>query len=87
VVLRNGPVAAHEGAHGYRKYNEKGNETVKYPLMTDSQKESYFKQLSIDSPMYKNDYSSIPERAKKLLTPTMDVNEHDIELSEGYSDA
>ena len=91
TILDNGFIAAHEGAHGYQKYNNKGEDLLifdsQYMNMTDAEKKNYLKRLRPDSPEYQFDYSKIPEKTKSLLTPTIAVNDHDIELAEGASDA
>jgi hypothetical protein len=39
-----------------------------------------------DSPYYGYNYRKLPERTKKLLSPTKNVDEHDFEFAEGYAD-
>ena len=68
-------VTAHELAHTRNLFNTRGIDGIK----------------SDDSPYYGNDYQYIKNRYKKWLTPVPDkngeiANDHDLELSERYSD-
>lgn len=68
-------VTAHELSHTRNLFNTRGIDGIK----------------SDDSPYYGNDYQYIKNRYKKWLTPVPDkngeiANNHDLELSERYSD-
>jgi hypothetical protein len=54
--------------------------------LTDNEKKEIIRQRYPDSPYYGYDYSELPDRIKKLLTPTKKVDIHDIEYAEGYAD-
>ena len=90
AILDNRWVAAHEAAHANKIFNDPNYGELAlddvYNSLTDAEKKEYLKKLRPDSPYYQNDYSKISQRHKDLLTPSKSVDDHDFEISEGYSD-
>lgn len=82
-------VAAHEYGHNNPLYNTRMNLSeignVDWQNLTKEQQD-LIKKINVESPYYHNDYSNLTERQKYLLKPTIKINDHDFEFSEGYSD-